>query len=177
MICRYGINHNTSLDFYNILKIRQNYNNCKLYNLLIISILQKSNVYYLKSNDLLLMAIEKKDIEKMEYRLIDGIKNSDLKFLDKVMHDNLRGLGPNGQIITKEMDLASHREGTMSVAELIPNIEDIQIIEDTAIVIITYDTKGKMLGNPIAGRYKYNRIWKKFDDGLKIIAVSCMQVG
>ena len=122
------------------------------------------------------MAIDKKDIEKLEFLLIEGIKNSDLDFLDKVMHDDLLGIGPDGHIITKKMDLASHREGTMIVEELSPKIDDIQIIDDTAIAIVTYDTKGKMLGNPIEGKFRYNRVWKKFDDGLKIVTVSCMQI-
>ena len=122
------------------------------------------------------MKIDKKCIEKMEDHLVDGIKNSDLDFLDKIMHDDLLGIGPKGQIITKEMDLASHQAGNMIVKELTPALEDIRIIGDTAIVIITYDTKGKMLGTPIEGKFKYGRIWKKFEDGLKIIAVSCMQV-
>jgi len=122
------------------------------------------------------MNIEKKDIEKMEHLLIEGIKSSNLDLLNKVMHEDLLGIGSNGQIITKEMDLNSHREGTMVVEELKSTINNIQIIGDTAIVIITYDTKGKMLGNPISGRFRYNRIWKKIDNELKIIAVSCMHV-
>ncbi len=122
------------------------------------------------------MKIEKLDIEKMEYRLIDGIKNNDLDFLEKVMHNDLLGIAPNGEIINKEMDLASHRAGSMIVEELIPQINDVQIIGNTAIVIVTYDTKGTMLGTPIEGRFKYNRVWKKFDNELKIISVSCMKV-
>lgn len=122
------------------------------------------------------MRIDKIDIEKMEYRLIDGIKNSDLDFLEKVMHNDLLGIAPNGEIINKEIDLASHRAGSMIVEELTPEINDIQIIDDTAIVIVTYDTKGTMLGTPIEGRFKYNRVWKKFDNEVKIISVSCMKV-
>nr|WP_319399217.1 nuclear transport factor 2 family protein [uncultured Carboxylicivirga sp.] len=120
--------------------------------------------------------MDKAEIEEMEYRLIDGIINSDLNFLENVMHDNLLGIAPNGELITKQMDLASHRAGTMIVEELIPHINNIQVIDDTAIVIVTYDTKGTMLSIPIEGRFKYNRVWKKFDDELKIIAVSCIQV-
>lgn len=122
------------------------------------------------------MKIKKAEIEKMEYRLIEGIKNSDLDFLEKIMHDKLLGIAPNGQKFTKEMDLTSHREGNMVVDELIPNLEEIQIIDDIATVIITYETKGKMFETPIEGKFKYNRIWRKSDDGLKIISVSCMQV-
>ncbi len=122
------------------------------------------------------MKIDKKDIEAMEFRLIEGLKNSDLDFLEKVMHNDLLGIAPNGEIINKEMDLASHRAGSMVVEELTPEINDIQIIDDAAVVIVTYDTKGTMLGTPIEGRFKYNRVWKKIDNELKIISVSCMQV-
>ena len=122
------------------------------------------------------MDIDKKVIEKMEHRLIDGIKSSDLDFLEKVMHNDLLGIAPNGEIITKEMDLASHCAGSMIVEELVPDIIDIHIIDDVAIVIVIYDTKGTMLGTLIEGRFKYNRVWKKFDNELKIISVSCMQV-
>lgn len=122
------------------------------------------------------MEIRRSDIEEMESRLIDGIINNDLDFLDKVLHDDLLSMAPNGQIITKEMDMNSHRQGTMVVDELIPEIEQIQIIGDVAIVIITYLTKGKMFGTPIEGKFKYNRIWKRCGNELKVISVSCMQV-
>jgi ketosteroid isomerase-like protein len=122
------------------------------------------------------MEISRSDIEEMESRLIDGIINNDLDFLDKVLHDDLLSMAPNGQIITKEMDMNSHRQGTMVVDELIPEIEQIQIIGDVAIVIITYLTKGKMFGTPIEGKFKYNRIWKRCGNELKVISVSCMQV-
>jgi len=122
------------------------------------------------------MEINKSDIEEMEYRLIEAIKSSDIDFLENVMHSDLVAMAPNGQRITKEMDLASHKSGSMVVESLIPSIDEIQIIGDNAIALVTYNTKGKMLGTPIEGTFRYNRVWKRFDNGLKIIAVSCLQV-
>ncbi|GIZ07751.1 nuclear transport factor 2 family protein [Flavobacterium sp. UMI-01] len=122
------------------------------------------------------MAMERLEIEKLEYHLIEAIKNSDLKFLDEIIHDDLVGILPNGDIIDKHMDLASHRAGHMIVEKLIPNIEKISLIDDCVLVIITYDTKGMMLGTPIEGKFKYNRVWKKKDEKWKIISVSCLQV-
>lgn len=122
------------------------------------------------------MSLKKEDIEQMEIRLIQGIKESDLAFLDQTIHDDLLCMAPNGQTITKQMDLASHKAGAMKVITLIPTIEDIRIIGDTAVSTIVYDTKGTMLGNPIEGKFKYIRVWKKFDDGLKVIAASCFQL-
>jgi ketosteroid isomerase-like protein len=120
--------------------------------------------------------MQKDQIIDLEYALIKAISTSDLEFLDRVVHDDLRFLAPNGQIITKAMDLASHRAGEMVVDEIIPTIEEIKIVGDTAVVLIVYDTKGKMLGNPIAGRFRYIRIWKQFSDGPKVIGGSCFKL-
>jgi hypothetical protein len=120
--------------------------------------------------------ITKAEVEEMELRLMEAIKTSDLDFLDQLIHPYLIGLAPGGQRFTKETDLASHREGSMVVEELVPEMEEIRIIGDTAIVVITYLTKGKMLGTPVEGKFRYNRVWKKCAGELKIITVSCMQM-
>ncbi len=122
------------------------------------------------------MEITKSEIQAMELRLIEGIKKSDIAFLDRTIHDDLLCMSPNGQTITKEMDLNSHKAGDMVVDELHMTVEDIRIIGDTAVSVVVYDTKGKMLGNPIEGKFKYIRVWKRFDEQLKVIAASCFQI-
>jgi hypothetical protein len=122
------------------------------------------------------MKLDKSLIEKMELELIAAIIKGDIVFLERTIHDDLLCIGPNGQTITKQMDLASHKAGEMVVDELHPTIEDIRIINDCAVCMITYDTKGKMLGNPISGKFKYIRVWKQFNEGLKVIAASCFQI-
>ncbi|WP_210489133.1 nuclear transport factor 2 family protein [Rufibacter aurantiacus] len=112
----------------------------------------------------------------MEERLIEGIKDSDIKFLEKSLHKDLLFLAPNGQIITKEMDLASHRAGEMEVEQLIPTFEQVRIIGDTALAVVVYDTKGTMLGNPIQGKFRYFRVWKQFPDGLKVMGGRCIKL-
>jgi len=120
--------------------------------------------------------MKKEDIIQLESQLIDGIKSSDIRLLDALLHEDLLFIAPNGQTITKQMDLQSHREGAMQVEALVPTIEDVQIIGDTAVVVVVFDTKGTMLGNPIAGKFKYIRIWKQFPDGIKVIGGSCLQL-
>jgi hypothetical protein len=122
------------------------------------------------------MQINKDEVIALEHALINAISTSDLQFLDKILHDDLRFLAPNGQVITKAMDLASHKAGEMVVDEIKPTIEEIKIVDDTAIVVIVYDTKGMMLGNPIEGRFRYIRIWKGFSDSLKVIGGSCFKL-
>ena len=115
-------------------------------------------------------------IIKMEDQLLEAIKTSDIDTLDKLLHHDLLFITPSGQVITKQMDLASHRLGTMVVEELVPTIEQINLIENTAIVIVVYETKGKMLGNPIQGRFRYLRNWSIFDGQWKVISGSCTQL-
>lgn len=122
------------------------------------------------------MYITKNEITDLENKFVEAIKNSNIVILDKVLHNDLLFLAPNGQVITKAIDLASHQAGDMLVEQLIPTVEDIKIIDNTAIAVVVYSTKGKMLGNPIEGQFRYIRIWKKFPDGIKVIGGSCCQL-
>lgn len=122
------------------------------------------------------MEITRAEITDLEDKLLEAIKKSDVPFLDKILHDDLLFMVPGGNVITKALDLASHRAGEMVVEEIIPSIEQINIIEDTAVVTVVYDSKGSMLGNPIRGKFRYIRFWKQFPDGLKVIGGSCAQL-
>ncbi len=122
------------------------------------------------------MEITKAEIEKMEFLLVEGIKSSDIDFLDKTIHDDLLCIAPDGKTITKQMDLNAHKAGEMVVDRLDTQIEEISIIGDTAVSITVYKTEGIMLGNPIEATLKYIRVWKMFPDGLKVIAASCFKI-
>ncbi len=55
--------------------------------------------------------MKKEEIIEIENKLIQAIKTSDIKLLDQTLHDELLFIAPNGQAVTKEMDLASHKVG------------------------------------------------------------------
>ncbi|ULQ56923.1 nuclear transport factor 2 family protein [Flavihumibacter rivuli] len=120
--------------------------------------------------------INKEQIIKLEDELVKAIQSSDIVTLNKLLHPDLLFILPGGQTITKEMDLASHRSGTMIVEELNPTIEQINLIDSTAVVIVVYDTKGKMQGTPIQGKFRYIRIWSSINGDLKVIGGSCIQL-
>src|SRR5690349_11169419 len=122
------------------------------------------------------MQMTKSEIKELENQLLEAIRKSDTSFLEKILHDDLLFIIPNGSVITKEMDLASHRSGEMVVEEISSEIEQINTIEDVVVVTVVYDTKGSMLGNPIQGKFRYIRFWKQFPDGMKVIGGSCVQL-
>ncbi len=122
------------------------------------------------------MAISKDSVLEAEMGLIVGIRKSDVQYLSRILHDDLLFIVPNGQAITKQMDLDAHRKGDMVVESLIPSFEDIRILGDMATVIVVYETKGTMLGNPIQGKFRYIRMWKEYSDGLKVIGGACFML-
>ena len=117
-----------------------------------------------------------KQIFDLESELISAMKASDLVTLDKLLHDDLLFITPEGQTITKKMDMDSHRAGNMVIEVFISNSDFINIFEDTAISISTSETKATMLDEPIEGFFKYIRVWKLVDDHWKFIGGSCTQL-
>jgi hypothetical protein len=117
--------------------------------------------------------MNREEILLLERRLIEGIKTSDIVLLDKLLHDDLLFMVPDGSIITKTMDLESHRKGQMVVKSLLPDFEAVSLIDDTAVVNVVYNTEGSMMGTHIKGRFRYIRIWKKFSEGIKVIGGAC----
>lgn len=122
------------------------------------------------------MTFDRDAILEAERGLIEGIRKSDVPYLSRVLHDDLLFLIPNGQAITKQMDLDSHKKGDMVAESLTPTFEEIRILGDMATVIVVYETKGSMLGNPIQGKFRYIRMWKAFEDGPKIISGACFML-
>ncbi|MBI1767639.1 MAG: nuclear transport factor 2 family protein [Bacteroidetes bacterium] len=111
-----------------------------------------------------------------EKRLIDAQRNSDVHALDQLLHDDLLFTIPNGQIITKQIDLESHRNGTMVVDSNTPSEQVIKLIGDTAVVTTIVELKGKFNTQPINGKFRYIRVWRQFNDGWKMIAGSAVQI-
>ncbi len=117
-----------------------------------------------------------KQIFDLESELISAMKASDLATLDKLLHDDLLFITPQGQTITKKMDMDSYRIGNRVIEVFISNSDFINVFEDTAISISTSETKGKVLDQPIEGFFKYIRVWKSVGKNWKVIGGSCTQV-
>ncbi len=120
--------------------------------------------------------INREDIIKVENQLFSAQIISDVNLLDQLLHDDLIAVTPTGEIVTKEMDLSSHKAKTIIIEDATSEINDIKINGDTALSIVTMTAKGKMMGTPLEGKFRYFRVWKRFDDILKVIGASFMQL-
>lgn len=114
----------------------------------------------------------KTDILSQENRLYKAIKESDIKVLEELLHDDLLFVIPSGDVITKEMDLQSYRHGNLKIRELTPYVENLNIIDDIAVITLTMDLKGNYSGEDFESKFRYIRFWKTFPTGIKVIGGS-----
>jgi len=109
-----------------------------------------------------------------EIERLRAMKNADILVLEKMLHDDLLFNLPTGNTITKEFDLNSYRSGKMKVDSLEASDQIINVIFDTAVVAVKISLKGTFDNDPVNGVFRYIRVWKEFDDNLKVIAGSCV---
>lgn len=115
-------------------------------------------------------------IEHLEQRLLIAMQKHDVIELDQLLHDDLLFITPDGNAITKAMDLEAHRSGAMVIERIVPTLEKISMISDAAVVVLRMETKGSMMGQPIEGTFRYIRVWKKTDNEYRVIAGSCTAI-
>lgn len=116
--------------------------------------------------------ITEHDILEQENKLYSAIKQSNVSLLDELLHDDLLFILPGGEVITKEIDLNTYRGGALKVDEIFPEIENLNIIDDMAVITLTMRLTGKFDNVPFEGNYRYIRFWKKFDKGIKVVGGS-----
>ena len=112
------------------------------------------------------------NILEQENKLYRAIKDGNVSALDELLHDDLLFILPSGETITKEIDLDTYRGGALKVDELLPEIENLNIIDDLAVITLTMKLKGKFNEVPFEANFRYIRFWKKFDDAIKVVVGS-----
>ncbi|MDR3008115.1 MAG: nuclear transport factor 2 family protein [Sphingobacterium sp.] len=120
--------------------------------------------------------ITKDEITEAENQLFLAQLASNVDALDVLLYDHLVAVAPDGQMLTKEMDLNAHRSKAMIIENASTEIDEIKIIGDTAISVITMTAKGKVMGTPLEGKFRYFRVWKRIENTLKVVGASFMQL-
>lgn len=118
----------------------------------------------------------KEQILQLENRLYKAMKESDLNVLDELLHDDLLFVLPSGETITKEMDLQTYKSENLKIVELNPVIENLNIIDDIAIITLNMEINGILDSESFKANFRYIRFWKEFQDGIKIIGGSGIAV-
>lgn len=118
----------------------------------------------------------KEIIVKVEKEIVMAMKNSDVKKLNELLHEELLFNIPNGQTITKALDIETYSSGNMRIDEIKSTEQEINLIGENAVVSVIVEIKGNYFDNPIDGKFKILRVWKLFNSQWKVIAGSSIGI-
>ncbi len=122
------------------------------------------------------MSTNKKNlIITLEKEISNAMKNCDVHKLDELLHKDLLFTIPNGQTITKDIDLETYSTGNMKITEITTTEQKINIIGDNAVASKIVEMKGMYFGHPLDGRYRIMRVWKLSNNKWQVIAGSSIQ--
>ncbi|MFD1139972.1 nuclear transport factor 2 family protein [Larkinella insperata] len=110
-------------------------------------------------------------IQQVEQRLQKAMLSSDLVELDALLSDELLVTGPDGQLVGKAEDLATHRAGRLRLSALVAQETKIKLLsDDVAVVFALMSLRGTFQEQPFEGSYRYTRVWRRQKENWQIIA-------
>lgn len=98
-------------------------------------------------------------IEKLEESLREAMRHSDIISLNNLLADDLIFTNHLGQILTKQDDIAAHRDGVVRIHKLECSGQLVQVLGDVAVVTVLAEIDGVYAGQPAAGRFRFTRVW------------------
>ncbi len=79
--------------------------------------------------------------------------------LDRLLHDRLVAIGPDGSRFTKDDDLAGHRSGASQISEVVEEGMETIVVGATGVTFFTGTVAGIFEGSPLTARLRYTRTW------------------
>ena len=106
------------------------------------------------------------EIVALEARLRMAQLSADVAALDALISDDLLFTGPNGQLGTKAEDLAAHGSGVVRFRAHVPEELRVRRVgRDVALCALRARLDVEVGGAPVAGTYRYTRVWARESDG------------
>jgi ketosteroid isomerase-like protein len=95
----------------------------------------------------------------------------DVAALDRLLHDRLVAIGPDGARHTKDQDLAAYRSGTSVITDLVEENVEVLIAGSTGVTFFTGTLVGTFGGQSMSAQMRYTRTWVHDDEaGWRILA-------
>ena len=95
----------------------------------------------------------------------------DVGALDRLLHDRLVAIGPDGGRHTKDQDLLAYRSGSSVISDLVEAQVEVLVQGSTGVTFFTGTLRGTFNGQLMAARMRYTRTWVHDDDaGWRILA-------
>ncbi|NER83486.1 MAG: nuclear transport factor 2 family protein [Leptolyngbya sp. SIO1D8] len=94
-----------------------------------------------------------------EEKLRLAMLHSDVNSLDELLAPELIFTNHLGQILHKQDDLSAHQSGSLTINELTPSEQQIQLNGNVAIVSVRMHLAGSYAGVTSEGDFRFTRVW------------------
>ena len=102
---------------------------------------------------------------------------SDVVALDRLLHPDLRFLGPDGVASDKAEDLEVHRTGVLRLDLLEPEGLEVHVDDGVGRTTLTARLAGEYRGTTFDDRMQYVREWVRHRGGWQVIAARASVLG
>ena len=102
------------------------------------------------------------EIVELEARLREAQLSANVAELTALIDDDLLFAGPDGQLATKQQDLAAHRSGVVRFREHVP--EELRVRRvglNVAVTSLRARLAVEVMGTLDRGTYRYTRVWAR----------------
>jgi hypothetical protein len=96
-----------------------------------------------------------------ERALQAAMLTSDVGELDRLLRPELLAVAPDGRMIDKAGDLASHRSGVFKISELDEEDVQVKVLGAMALTFVVLRIRGTIDEAEISGRMRYTRTWTR----------------
>ncbi len=115
-------------------------------------------------------------IADLEEKLLDGVKKTDLGTLDLLFADGMIFHDQYGNVLDKEMDMDSYRNGLVSIHKINVSKREIRVFDSIVVVSASLFIKGEYANILLNGKYQWLRVWAKVQEDWKVISASCTSI-
>lgn len=116
------------------------------------------------------MAADHDSLMEAEHELQRAQLASDANALERLLHDRLRFVGPDGSVHDKAADLSAHEAGLVVFKASKPIEIEVHTFDDTGVTIALIELEVEMAGETVVGAFRYSRTWLYEDDRWQIVA-------
>lgn len=111
------------------------------------------------------------DVKKLVIDMAASMSKNDVAAFEKGTGDNYMFIGPDGRVATKAERVASFKSGDMKYDSVA--YDEVSVRPNPqgtgAIVIARATVKGTNMGQKIDGQFRATQVWRKTDDGWKLV--------
>ncbi len=117
------------------------------------------------------------DVIASERALQAAMRVSDVAALDRLLHDELIAVAPDGSLVDKASDLESHRSGVFEIRSLEEADLRVVVAGDTAVTLVVLDIQGSIAGEDASGLMRYTRTWTRSGGEWQVLAAHIAAAG